>query len=216
MLRGVTFACLSYDIGEDFFFSDCKKNGINYYVIESKYWEEFELCKLDEKYLIQAEVYKVEKYEEETDRVARILVDMNIHIVVNFFNDFVPFACLLREKMRKYVDTLDPARKKQIYSGYHCYNFNKNVDYAHANKLINKVQFYKILNDNAEGKNVYSIGSNFDVINDDNYQTFEVKNTKIFKIDNCCGKLKSKSINFYDFFLSTSYLLFLLKLEFIT
>lgn len=152
MLRGITFAYLSYYDQEDFFFAECKKHGINFYIIDSKYFEDEYLGKFDEKNFIQGDIYTLEKYDEESVRLAKLLVDMNINILVNFHNDTTPFAYLLREKMRKYVTTLDNAKQKEIYCNYNCYIFNKNFDYTMASKLINKMETYKIINDNAKEK----------------------------------------------------------------
>lgn len=189
MFRGIRFAALSLHAEEDQFYEECKRNGIEFFIIDSRYFEPDYTNKFDKKYLIQGDIYDPKRYEEESERLAKLLVDMDIHVMINFHNDTYPFANLLREKMRKQVSLLPAEKQKEIYRNFHCYNVNTKIDYDKAEFLINKKKVYNLINTKAQEKNAFSLGSNFDVIDDDNYQTYEVKCKKILKIDNSTGNI---------------------------
>jgi hypothetical protein len=91
--------------------------------------------------------------------------------------------------MRKKFSLLDPEKQKEIYKGFHSYKFNTRIDYKKAEILINKQKVYKEIKSRAEKKGEYPLGSNFERIEDNNYQTYEVNWKKILKIDNTCGNI---------------------------
>ena len=174
-------------------FRCCKKRNMNIILVDGSFKEQV-IDYVDPKLFIKADLYNVDGYAKEVERISNFFLENKLEIfaIVAVYEDYIPFKILLQEKL---------GMKKNYLTSY-------SDSLSNRDKIMSyeKISNFKLtsLKDHLCFSKSYSFSANYTEINDENIKSINIEKPKIMKLSTSSSAFgATKVLNNID--LVTSY-----------